>query len=275
MEKEFQFGISSWSYPWAIGVKDGPQLQKKLTAKGLVEKAHKLGVSLVQIADNLPLENLSEAELNEVRELAESFNISIEVGTKGVDVPHILRFLELAKFFGSPIVRTLPAIFGERIPIEEVEESLVEVLPAYEKAGVIITLENQEAYLVDEYVGLMQRVNHPNLKVCLDLANVLGAMEDPRYAMEKLAPYCGNYHFKDVKVIRSKTLMGFTVEGCPSGKGMIPLDRMLTLLKQYQLSASVIIELWPPPLETIEETLELEEQFVKESVEYMRMEMKK
>ena len=270
--QDFRFGISSWSYPWSVGVAKGAQPKEKLTAAGLLEKAKALDVKLVQIADNLPLENLSQDQLDQLREKAQAYNIALEIGTKGVEPNHVLRFLEMAKFFNSPILRTLPAIFGKRVEIGELEQKLRTVLPDFETAGVTLVLENQEAYRVAELAGLMSRINHPNLRICLDLANAMGDMEGYEYTMQQLGPWCGNYHFKDVVVVRSKTLMGFSVEGRPSGQGSLPLRWALDAIKKIHPDnlPSVIIELWPTPLATIEETIALENQWVAQSVEYMK-----
>ncbi len=267
---EFQFGISSWSYPWAVGVAKRPQPEKYLTALGLLEKAKELGVNRVQIADNLPLEKLSESESAVLNSYSETEGIQVEVGTKGIEPDHMLRFLDLALIFNSPVVRTLPAIFGKRIPIKDVEKQLCQVLDAYKKAGVVIVLENHEAFTSAEYADMMARVNHPNLKICLDLSNALGAMEGPLYAMELMGPYCGNLHFKDIVIIRSKTLMGFSVEGRPSGQGKLPIHWILDQIQSFNLYPSVIFELWPPFQKTLEETIALEDNWVKQSVEFMR-----
>ena len=56
-------GISSYTYTWAVGV-PGSLPEKQLSAYDLADKAAELGLKLVQIADNLPLEKLSENELN-------------------------------------------------------------------------------------------------------------------------------------------------------------------------------------------------------------------
>ncbi|MFC1761441.1 sugar phosphate isomerase/epimerase family protein [Planctomycetota bacterium] len=269
-DRIFEFGISSWSYPWAIGVAKGPQPDQPLSALGLLEKAKALNVPIVQIADNLPLEKLSAEEIQALASFAKDQGIRIEVGTKGIEPDHMLRFLDLAQILGSPIVRTLPALFGVRVPIEEVEKSLCQVLDAYQAAGVVIVLENQEAYRADEYADIMARVNHPHLRICLDLSNALGAMEGPAHAMERMGPYCGNLHFKDVVIIRSKTLMGFAVEGRPSGQGSIPIHWMLDQVQGYGHCPSVIVELWPPFQETLAETIVMEEDWVRQSVEFMR-----
>jgi sugar phosphate isomerase/epimerase len=135
---------------------------------------------------------------------------------------------------------------------------------------VTIVLENQEAYLTQEYADMMARVDHPNLRICLDLSNALGAMEGPEHAMPRMGPYCGNLHFKDVVIIRSKTLMGFTVEGRPAGQGSIPIRWALEQVQRYGHRPSVIVELWPPFQANLEATIAMEDDWVRQSVEFMR-----
>lgn len=270
MSKDFHFGISSWSYPWSIGVNKGPHPQQKMTALELLQNAVSLKVGLVQIADNLPLEHLSSSEIEELAHYASAYNLKIEVGTKGTVPELLLKFLEIAKTLKSPLLRTLPALFGKKAVLDEVEQNIRAVLPRFEKAGVVIVLENTEAFHANEYVKLMERIDSPYFRMCLDLANALGIMEGPEYVMDRLIPYCGNYHFKDVEVTRSQTLMGFTIHGKPSGKGQIPLQEVLNVLKARGLHPSVIIELWPPFQENLDLTIQLEKEWIKQSVNYMR-----
>ena len=265
-----KFGISSWTFPWAVGVVNGPHPPSRLSAMGLLEKAIKLNVKLLQIADNLPLESLPQSELKELNSVAIKRKISLEVGTKGIDFDHLIRFLEVARFLKSPIVRTLPGSFVNKINLEDVELNLRRVLPAFEKAGIILVLENTEAFSVQEYFGLMEGINHPNLRMCIDLANALGKMEGPYYFMEKIAPYCGNYHYKDIDIVRSPNLMGFTIIGKPSGQGIIPIKWVMDELLKYNLNPSIIIELWPAFQGTIEETVRIEDDWAKKSVDFMR-----
>ena len=267
---KLKFGISSWCYPWAMGVAKGPQPENKMTALELLQKAADLEVDLVQIADNLPLEQLSMPELEELASFAKSNSISMEVGTKGIEEAHLLRFLEIAKMFSSPVLRVLPAFFGSTAVMQEVETNIRKVLPHFEKEGVILVLENTEAFKAADYAALMDRFDHPCFKMCLDLANALGAMEGPEYVMDKLLPYVGNFHFKDVKVRRSETVMGFSVYGTPSGSGDLSLPWILERLKADGLSPSIVIELWPDFVTSIAETLVLEDKWVRDSVKYMR-----
>jgi 3-oxoisoapionate decarboxylase len=268
--KKLNFGISSWTFPWSVGTINGPQPESRLTVIDLLNKAIELEVELIQIADNLPLESVPHSELVELRAAATEYGISIEVGTKGTDPHHLRNFLEIAKTLGSPIVRTLPGSFIKKTDIEEVEINLRDVLPDFEKADVKLVLENTEAYTGLEYLELMQRINHQNIRMCIDLANALGRMEGPLYFMDLLASYCGSFHFKDVDIIRSPNLMGFSVTGKPAGQGSIPVKWAMSKLKSFGLFPSVIIELWPPLLDTIEGTIEMENKWAKQSVDYLK-----
>ena len=270
MMNKLRFGISSWCYPWSMGVAIGPQPPRKMTALELLEKAAEYQVDLVQIADNLPLEKLSQAELRELNDFAREKGISIEVGTKGIEKNHLLRLLEIASYLQSPILRVLPAFFGSSAVMTEVETCILEVLPDFEEAGIVIVLENTEAFKAADYARLMDRINHPHFKMCLDLANALGTMEGPEYVMEKLIPYIGNFHYKDVKVSRSETVMGFSVYGSPSGQGDLSLPWILEQLKAKSLTPSIILELWPTFQTDMEQTMKLEDEWVRQSVSYMK-----
>ena len=132
-----KFGISSWTFPWSIGGLEGPQPSSRLTALGLLQKAKDLDVRLLQIADNLPLENLSRSELSELRNSATEWGISLEVGTKGINPDHLMKLLDIAVQLNSPIIRTLPGSFVKKTELSEVEMCVRKVLPTFEKAGVV------------------------------------------------------------------------------------------------------------------------------------------
>src|SRR5260370_42243335 len=90
-----RLGISSYTSVWSVGVPGYPQLQKPLTAEGLLAKAAELGVRVVQIADNLPLDRLTAGELDHFARHAAERPISLEVGTCGVEPDHLRTYLAL------------------------------------------------------------------------------------------------------------------------------------------------------------------------------------
>ena len=99
-----RLGVSSFTFPWAIGGIDN-DYPISMTAFELLEKANALGAEVLQIADNLPIGHLSNEELGQLRTMADSFGIALEVGTRGISTTNIARFLEIAAILGSPILR--------------------------------------------------------------------------------------------------------------------------------------------------------------------------
>jgi sugar phosphate isomerase/epimerase len=265
------FGISSWTYAWSIGVNGAPTAPKRpMSALGLLEKAVEAGVHLVQIADNLPLDRLSQDGLSEVRSFAGAHQLRLEVGTRGVEPALLLRNLEIAAYLGSPFVRTLTAPPGQKPALGYVEASLRAVLPHFEKAGISIALENYEAHRVCELAGLLRAIEHPCLGICLDTVNSLGALEGPEQVVPALAPYVLNVHLKDVGVVRAKSLMGFAIEGRPAGQGCLDIDWLFRQLSAAHRRPTVILELWTPLQTTTEETILLEQSWAEASIRYLK-----
>ena len=81
-----------------------------MTAATLVRKARDLGVSTVQLGDNLPVDQLSDEELRDLRAAAVECGIELEVGTRGTKPSHLLRYLEVARFLGAQLVRTMAGV---------------------------------------------------------------------------------------------------------------------------------------------------------------------
>src|SRR5689334_8437696 len=102
-----RLGIGSYTYVWAVGVPGYQQPAAPMTAEMLISRAVELGVSVVQIADNLPLERLSEYEVQRLGDLAGRENIELEVGACGIEPNELLKYLGIATRLRSKIVRTL------------------------------------------------------------------------------------------------------------------------------------------------------------------------
>ena len=83
-----KLGISSYTYPWAIGLPNAIP-NRPLKPMQLLEKAQELGVGLVQFGPNMPLDNMPEKELHEVVKNANSWKIDLEVATEGIDPVHL------------------------------------------------------------------------------------------------------------------------------------------------------------------------------------------
>ena len=64
-----RLGISSYTLVWSVGVPGYPRPPRPLTATADRSSAE-LGVKVVQIADNLPLDELSSVDIDRLQERA-------------------------------------------------------------------------------------------------------------------------------------------------------------------------------------------------------------
>ena len=263
-------GIGSWTYGWSIGVRGYPPPAKPLTPIDLLRRAHAYGLGVVQIADNLPLHTLSRPALEELKTLADEWNIEIEIGTASVRPDHLIRYLDLAKCLRARLVRSL---IGEVEAVSNLPQAtawLKQVLPAFEAAGVCLALENYEAYTSAQLSGLVRDLSSPNLGICLDTVNSLGALETPVMVVEQLGPYVRSLHIKDFAITRAESKMGFIVAGRPAGEGMLNIDWLLGELRRLGSDPNLILEMWTPYRGSVEDTIKLEEEWADRSVRFLK-----
>jgi sugar phosphate isomerase/epimerase len=269
-----KLGISSWSYPWAIGVPGYDRPEAPLDAFGLLDRAVALGVEVVQVADNLPVDALSTDDLARLAEGASRSGIAIELGTRGVEPAHLARYLELALATGARLVRTLTHRKDSTPDLPQIEAWLRQSLPSYERAGVTLALENYERHTAAELAALVYKIGSPSLGVCLDTVNSLGALETPAEVVCRLAPLTVNLHVKDFEIKRVPSMMGYVVTGCPAGTGRLDVPWLLDEMRGCGRDPSVIVEQWPPFSDTIGVTVALEAAWAEQSVRYLQTRMR-
>jgi 3-oxoisoapionate decarboxylase len=267
-----ELGISSWSLPWSVGIRDYPQPPRPLDAMGLLEKAVEVNAAVVQIADNLPLHELLEPELERLREAARARGLTLEAGTRGLDPEHLARYVMIARRIGARVLRTV--LSGRLCGPDQMaaaEEGIRHVLPALAQQGVTLALENNEAFSAAEFAGLMRRIASPLVGICLDTANSLGRPETLETVVQNLAERTVMLHAKDYDIRRIDTRMGFSVVGQPAGDGRVDFAWVLTELRQRgRDQISIIVEHWPPYEGTIETTVRTEEEWLARSVRFLR-----
>ena len=267
-----KLGINTYTYMWSIGFKFGDREAKPARPMGafdLLGKAHELGVRVVQMGPNLPLDRLSEAELDAFVRQAQAWDIELELGTRGLETDHLLRQLALAKRIDARLLRTIPEIGGQSIEAKEIPGYLRAVLPALAAGGIVLAMENGKLPATDLRWSI-EEVGSPLIGVVLDMVNSLAVPEGWKQVAEVLAPYTMCLHLKDFIVQRVWSMMGFTVEGRPAGKGQVDLAWLFDTLTASRYDFNVIIELWTPEQPTLEETIALEQAWAVESVPAMR-----
>ena len=263
-----RFGISSWTYPWAVGVTGFPRPTLPLRLVHLLERASSLKVGIVQISDNLPLHEMDGAELRDAREQAASLGLRIEIGTRGVDPAHLRRYLGFAVEFDAVLLRTLTGSIGERPSLERAEKCIREVLPEFEAYGVTLCLENYEEHSCRDLAALVRRLESSRVGICLDTVNSLGALEALDDVVETLAPLTVNLHIKDFAIERVAQKMGFVVKGALAGCGRLDIPWLLSQMPTSN-NVTAILEQWPPWKDSVEETVATEEEWATRGVQFL------
>lgn len=260
-------GISSYTFTWAIGV-PGSEPENPMTVFELIETANALGVNVVQIADNLPLEKFSVLELKEIKQFADTSGIKIEVGARWMTTDRIRRYLEIAQLMESPILRFVIDGPNFEPELNEIHSIIQEIVPDLEAMQICLVIENHDRLLAREFVEIIEKSGSKQVRICLDSVNSIGAGEGLETVIGLLAPYTVNLHVKEFSIRRIFHKMGFVIEGVPLGKGMLPLAELIS--KVSPLCQSAILEQWTPPEPTIQETIRKEKEWAEESLIYLK-----
>jgi sugar phosphate isomerase/epimerase len=262
-------GIGTYTYPWAIGISGYPASPSPLRPMGLLERAGELKVGVVQYCENLSLIGLEKQELRDLASAASGMGIKIELGTRGVEPEHLLRCLETALETGSTLVRTLVESKDGQYSREVVVNSLRAVIPAFESNRVSIAIENYEKHKISELVAIVRQVDSPCLGVCLDTVNSFGAGECPEKVADSLLPYVLNLHIKDYVIFREPHKLGFRIQGCPAGDGMLDICGLMERAGKRP-GVNGILELWMPYAGNIADTIHMEQEWVLKSINYLK-----
>lgn len=263
------FGISSYSYPWAIGVPGHPPPQP-MDAPQLLREAKRLGAQRLQLADNLPVHHLPDGDWEALARLAWEADIQLELGLRGLRPDQLRTYLTLAQQGRSPFVRVVIDEKDYEPRHDEIVRIIQEVLPVYRAAGVRLAIENHDRFRARELVDIIEATDNDYVGICLDTANSLGADEGIWEVARVLAPYTLNLHVKDYRIERLPHQMGFTVRGTPAGAGQTPVGWLLETLRAHGRCQSATLEMWSAPLKTIEETIVQERAWVEEGSSFLR-----
>ena len=241
-----------------------------MNTQHLLKRAAELGVDLVQVADNLPLDRLSPEALDAVETQAASLGITMEVGTRGIGLDRLRTILNLATRLNSSILRIVIDTASHHPKEDEVVDTLRHILPEFERANIILAIENHDRFETRALVRIIERLASNYVGICLDTVNSFGALEGPEVVMDRLGPWVVNLHVKDFAVRRADHMMGFIVEGTPAGQGQLKIPWLLDSIRARGRDPNAILELWTPPEKTLSETISKEAAWAAMSVQYLR-----
>lgn len=259
-------GLGTYSFFWQHSTKASTPLD----LAGMLELTRALDVNLFQICDYLPLLELSTSRLTELRSRADDLGITLELGTRGVGVEHLRRFLGFAEVLGARVIRSMIYTADERPTLARAQLQLEAVLPAFEAAGVTIALETYEQLPSRDLVSLIEAVGSDSLGICLDPANCVAALENPVDVINLCAPYVANIHVKDFAFTRRGGWVGFTLEGAPLGTGLLDWEHLLRVVQPNERGINLIIEHWLPWHDTLHETARLENHWTTTTLAHLR-----
>lgn len=259
-------GLGSYAFFWQHS-ELSPQ---PLDAFDMLRRTAELNVQLFQFCDYAPIEDLSRDDIARLADLAQELGITLELGTKGVLPEHLEKYLDLATALDASVVRSMLYSPTSRPTLVEAEAQLGEVLDAYGDAGVDLALETYEQVPSTDLVALVEGVAHTRLGICLDPANSVASLENPRDVIDRTAPYVKNIHVKDFAFTRRGGWVGFTLEGAPLGTGLLDYDYLLETVRPNERGINQVIEHWLPLADTIDETVRLENDWNDHNLAYLR-----
>jgi sugar phosphate isomerase/epimerase len=266
IEVTFMIGLSTYAFFWQISERalEPPDLN------ALLSRTRELGAQVFQICDYPPLQTYSDAQLGDLKKNAEDWGITLELGTKGVQHEHLLNYLRMADRLEAKLIRSIVNAPDHRPTLSEAEKLLRTLVPAYEASGVTLALETYEQLSSADLVALVESIGNKNLGICLDPANCVANLEHPVAVIDRCAPYVANLHVKDFAFTRRGGWVGFTLEGCELGKGLLPYDYMIEKVDPEARGINQVVEHWLTWQDDYEKTARIENEWNVRNLERMR-----
>jgi sugar phosphate isomerase/epimerase len=259
-------GLSTYAFFW----QHSSLAPHPLDLPAMLRRTREQGVDLFQICDYAPLESMTDAELADIRSLANELGLTLELGTRGLGTDHLERYLVMAGILGARLVRSMVNTASHQPTLDEAAGLLGDVMPAYDHAGVVLALETYEQVSTRDLVGLVERVGNPHLGICLDPANTVARLENPRDVIDATAAHVVNIHVKDFTFSRKDGWVGFSLIGARLGEGLLPYDHLMAAVRPDERGVNQVIEHWLPTLGSINETLQAEQAWTTHNLNYLR-----
>ena len=261
-----RIGLSTYAFFWRMS----PQVPQPLSLQQMLQQTAALDVPVFQICDYPGFESWSDAQLSELRQQADALNVTLELGTRGLDTAHLQRYLQMAQILGARVVRSMFYTASHRPSLDEAAALIAAILPAFERQQVRLCLETYEQVKTADMMSVIDRFPSPWLCVCLDPANCVAGLELPEQTIANTAARVGNLHIKDFAFSRRDGWVGFTYAGCPMGEGLLDYDRMIAAVRPAEKGINQIVEHWLPWQENAELTCQREAEWTLRTVEFLR-----
>jgi sugar phosphate isomerase/epimerase len=266
-----RLGLTSYAYYWA-SQSTGSEQPVPLTAWDLLARAADLGLDVIQVCEHMPLVDWDTQQLHALRDAAAGHGVTVEVGTRGLEVEYLTRAVHAAVQVGSPLLRVVPwsgQATRQELSLAKLKQVMDQIVPLCQQSGITVAIENYFD-LPDEHLAeFVASYDNDYLGVCLDTANSTGLLHDPLETVRLLAPYAVSVHLKDFVI--TKSMSGYRIAGAPLGQGWLDVPAVLELVgKAARRRPALLLEHWVDAGDTSKGTLQLEEEWVRQSVVYAR-----
>lgn len=258
-------GIGSYAFRYAIG-HSLLKPDERMSFQDLIVFCVENQVEALQVCENIPLHLLTDQQLSDGLTMLQKHSITFEMGTTGFAPDHLAIYTEIANSFGAKILRTV--LNAKNSTVDEIATQLHKIVPSLEKTNVTLAIENHFDLMPFELRALVEKVNHPLVKICIDPLNSITLLHGINETFDQLKNHIVSAHVKDVKMERKGS--GFHIYGCPLDEGISKVDDYLRKVYAANPACNVFIEQWMDVCTTTEDTLSEEKKWVTEGVKFLK-----
>jgi 3-oxoisoapionate decarboxylase len=224
-------GTVAYCYQYSLGLFfHAKRPGERWDALKYIEANHAAGGDLAQVWYQT-IQSLDAAGLKRLRSRADELNMELQLHGGVVLARGFEKALEQAAALGAKVVGCssgmllrpdkMPTLEAWDQHMRQCEARLKELLPAAQRLGVTIGVENHLDFTVEELLTLVKEFDSPHLGVLFDVGNTVGTLDDPTEAAEALGPYVVATHYKDFAI--EETAEGFRFTMVPLGRGSLRL----------------------------------------------------
>lgn len=289
-KRKMKLGLHTYSlHLWGLGQTWGVVAEprpKELNLLQLMDKAVEWGLDGLHLT-GCDLESKDDRRLQAVKEAAEARKLYLEYNfslneefdprlndsiAEGIRITEKIG-ADLAKI--SLDIRRPRPLYGSCFHPQvmkqlcSVYDEIIAVFPLIEQTGIKLALENHTETFADEIIWLIEKINHPLVGACVDTVNSMGVLENPQYAVEKLAPYAFSNHFCDHKLDRDQ--FGIRFHGVALGDGDIDCCKCYNTIRELSPTDRITFEIeWDMGEDSLEIAREKEMDACIRSIRYAR-----
>nr|WP_076389140.1 TIM barrel protein [Vaginimicrobium propionicum] len=245
-----------------------------ISLAGMIERTHDLGCEVFQICDYPQIEKMDTVQLEEVKAQADELGIELELGTRGTDVNHLTKYLDIADILGTRTLRSMVQVGDGKPSLEQSLQNVKNLLPRLHEQEVKLAFETYEQLPTAKLVDFIKQIADPAVGIALDPANCVAGLEHPNDVIRRCAPYTINLHVKDFAFSRRTGWVGFTYAGAKMGEGLLDFAYEIEQVRPVERNINMIVEHWLVWQETAEKTIELEQKWTRDTIEYVRAHLK-